>query len=306
MVSALVSIENAAQSYAAAAMALKYNGKRTDIGLGLEKGFYVLKENGRENAGRVVVILTDGAIDLKGGAEAEAESRRWILTSLATDMAEQKVRVFGIAFTEAADFPLLQEVGQLTRGDYFRAGTGEELASALAKAVEFGRKVCLEERAAKVKPEPVVEPVEEPVVEPVEEPVVDPIEEPAEEPKPEKKKKKSEPKDPSWPLWAKIVIGFLSLVFLTLVVLNLVTLLGGDEAEERPKRRRRRARTLPDPDPEPESDGMDAAGTMSLKMYCENHVRTPSVGTCFRCRIHVCEACAYRDGAKTFCPKCAG
>lgn len=293
----LLPIETGRDTLVEAARGVKYNGAHTDIGLGLEKGFYALKESGRPAAGRVVVLLTDGAIDLKPGADKadrERDSRRWILESLTAQLDETGARVFAIAFTDNADFALLQEISRKTHGDYFRAIRGGELEAALEKALAFSRQVCVEQAAA-VAPRPAPDAgVAEPTAAPPE-----PEPEPEEPVRPRPPKKKAPPPPPpvetGWPLWAKLTTGALSTTALVLLVMLFLPAPG--PAPEAPAPRRAPAPAPPPPPAPPSGDG----GTQRLRKICPNHSSAMSTQTCFRCRKDFCDACVTRVGDRWYC-----
>lgn len=99
---------------------VNYKGLFTDIPSAIERAIYELKNNGREGARKFIIFMTDGIVDT-GNAEKDVERTRWLREDLAPDAAESKIRIFGIAFTEDADFQLIQTLAQKTGGDYFRA-----------------------------------------------------------------------------------------------------------------------------------------------------------------------------------------
>ena len=52
----------------------------------------------------------------------------WMREELAADAADSGIRMFSIAFTENADFFLIQSLAKRTGGEYFRALTPDDLA----------------------------------------------------------------------------------------------------------------------------------------------------------------------------------
>jgi Mg-chelatase subunit ChlD len=115
---------------AAALQRLDYGGQRTDIPRGVERALYALREHGRPEASRVIVLLTDGIVDL-GDPATDLERARWLRDDLAAEARQSQVRIFGIAFTDTADYQLLQSLARTTVGAYFRAATADELESSL-------------------------------------------------------------------------------------------------------------------------------------------------------------------------------
>ena len=115
---------------------LDYRGQRTNIHLALERAVYELRENGRENAVKSLLLLTDGRIDT-GDTAMDREQEKRVRESLAPAAAAQKIRICGIAFTENADYLLLQSLAAKTKGRYFRVLHAEKLSGVLNKLKEF-------------------------------------------------------------------------------------------------------------------------------------------------------------------------
>jgi Mg-chelatase subunit ChlD len=106
-----------------------HNGRLTDIPAGVERAIYELRERGRPNAERAVVFFTDGIIDT-GNAARDLERARWLRESLAPEARRLSIRIFGIAFTQGADFQLIQSVAQTTAGTYYRVLSAPDISSA--------------------------------------------------------------------------------------------------------------------------------------------------------------------------------
>jgi hypothetical protein len=105
---------------------IDYRGKRTDIPAGVERALYELREQGRPKAERVIVVLTDGVVDL-GNPAKDLERARWLREDLAREAKGLGIRIFGVAFTEGADFELMQSVGQTTGGMHFRVLSASDI-----------------------------------------------------------------------------------------------------------------------------------------------------------------------------------
>lgn len=116
----------------ASLQSLQQQGGRAEIAGAVERAMYELRLKGREDAARVIVLLSNGVIDT-GNAERDGERTRWLRDMLAADAAEANIRIFAVAFSDAADFQLLQGVVRTADGEYFRASSAEELADALAR-----------------------------------------------------------------------------------------------------------------------------------------------------------------------------
>jgi pSer/pThr/pTyr-binding forkhead associated (FHA) protein/uncharacterized protein YegL len=109
---------------------LDYRGLRTNLAAALERAIYSLKQQGRAEASRSVVFLTDGVIDM-GDRAKDRDSARWLRDELVADAAEQGIAIFSIALGNQADVLLLHAMAQKTEGDYFRAERAEDLAVVL-------------------------------------------------------------------------------------------------------------------------------------------------------------------------------
>ena len=105
---------------------LDYSGARTDSAAGIERALYELRERGRDEARKAIVFLTDGKIDT-GDESNDDEVARWLREDLASESAESDTRIFGIAFTESADYQLMQALALRTRARYYRAFAPGEL-----------------------------------------------------------------------------------------------------------------------------------------------------------------------------------
>ena len=105
---------------------INYKGLFTDSPAGIERAIYELKNNGRDDAQKSIIFMTDGIVDT-GAAERDLEKSKWLREDLAPDAADNEIKIFGIAFTEGADFQLIQSIAQKTGGEYYRALTVEDL-----------------------------------------------------------------------------------------------------------------------------------------------------------------------------------
>lgn len=107
-----------------------YNGRLTRTAQAVERALYELRSEGRRGASRAIVLMTDGLVDT-GDAQKNAEMVRWLREDLAAQAKADGVRIFGIAFTEQADYELLQSLASTTGAEYFRvlnpAGIGKAL-----------------------------------------------------------------------------------------------------------------------------------------------------------------------------------
>ncbi|MGE0483079.1 MAG: VWA domain-containing protein [Gammaproteobacteria bacterium] len=141
----------------AALEAIDYRGQLTDSPAAIERAIYELKNDGRADASRVIVFMTDGIVDT-GKPGVDTEKTKWLREELAADAADSGIRIFGVAFTENADFFLIQSLAKQTDGAYFRAPTPEDLAGVFTSIKDK----LAEPPVAEAPPPPVTPPVPPP------------------------------------------------------------------------------------------------------------------------------------------------
>ncbi len=105
---------------------LDYRGQLTNTPTGIERAIYEFKTNGKENTDKIIILLTDGIIDT-GDVKRNAESERWLKEDLVEECQQLGIKIFGIAFTDNADFRLMQILSSKTNGEYFRVYQAEEI-----------------------------------------------------------------------------------------------------------------------------------------------------------------------------------
>lgn len=127
---------------------INYKGLFTDSPAGIERAIYELKSNGRVDAQKSIIFMTDGIVDT-GVSERDLEKSKWLREDLAPDAADNEIKIFGIAFTDEADFQLIQSIAQKTEGEYFRALDVEKLQSVFERINEIINTL------PEVEPEPV-------------------------------------------------------------------------------------------------------------------------------------------------------
>jgi len=106
-----------------------FSGQWTDIPGGIERAIYTLTRQGRPDALLAVVFFTDGIIET-GDRAKDLERGRWLRENLAAEAEQRGIRVFGVAFTEAADYQLIQSVSQSTGGGHHRVLKSSDIAEA--------------------------------------------------------------------------------------------------------------------------------------------------------------------------------
>ncbi len=99
--------------------ALRFNGQTTDLGAALQAGLASFSEQSTEDSRDLVLLLTDGKLDLGAPRRAEEPlALAYIRETLLPQYQERGIAVYTIAFTAAADRALLQEMAQGTAGEF--------------------------------------------------------------------------------------------------------------------------------------------------------------------------------------------
>jgi len=111
---------------------INYKGQFTNTPVGIERAIYELKSNGREEAEKIIILLTDGIVDT-GNKAQDAAGEQWLKEQLTLECKQAGIRIFGIAFTEAADFRLIQTLALKTEGEYFRTFSHSEIPAVFEK-----------------------------------------------------------------------------------------------------------------------------------------------------------------------------
>ncbi len=111
---------------------IDHKGLYTDSPAAIERAIYELKNNGRENSQKYIVFLTDGIVDT-GNPQVDLEKSKWLKQELAADAADNEIKIFAVAFTDSADFQMIQSLAQQTGAEYYRAIKAEQLDDAFEK-----------------------------------------------------------------------------------------------------------------------------------------------------------------------------
>lgn len=142
---------------------INYTGQFTDSPAGIERAIYELKTNGRDDAEKAIIFLTDGIVDT-GDKLKDVDRGRWLKEDLAKESQKAEIRIFGIAFTKIADVNLIQTLALKTNGKYFRAFKAADIPDIFIKITEYIIKPSVEP-TAELQAKSVVEPPLEPPVE---------------------------------------------------------------------------------------------------------------------------------------------
>jgi len=111
---------------------VNYKGLFSDTPAAIERAIYELKINGREDAHKIIILLTDGIVDT-GDKMRDIEREKWLKEELARLSKKSNIRIFGIAFSDQADFRLIQTLAFETDGEYFRAHRVEDVEDIFEK-----------------------------------------------------------------------------------------------------------------------------------------------------------------------------
>ena len=117
---------------------VSYRGRLTNLPAAIERAVYHLRTGGREGARPAIVFLTDGRVD-SGDPDRDEELEDWLAEGLAESAADAGIRLYGIAFTEDADFRIIESVTRRTSGSYERVLRAEDLEAASSASTRPGK-----------------------------------------------------------------------------------------------------------------------------------------------------------------------
>ena len=122
----------------------------TNIPAAVERSIYELREDGRPNSRKLIALMTDGILNLEDSAR-EVERYRWLKDELTLEGKKAGIQIFGIAFTDQADFELMQTLAQKTNGSYYRVFKAEDIQGVISRIDASGKPGI----SAEAKPQPV-------------------------------------------------------------------------------------------------------------------------------------------------------
>lgn len=114
---------------------INYRGAMTDLPAAMERALYELKHNSDSRSFKSIIFITDGFIDL-GDKTKDAENRKWLIENFADDAKKSGIIIFGVAFTENADFQLIQSLTTKTDGEYYRALNNSDIEPVFDKILQ--------------------------------------------------------------------------------------------------------------------------------------------------------------------------
>ncbi|MEX2175494.1 MAG: vWA domain-containing protein, partial [Pirellulaceae bacterium] len=97
----------------------------TNIGGGLKAGRLHLESNGRTNAKKLIVLMTDGNANWVNGGYNESGAKQFVTDEAALCAAEsRKLPILAISMGAAADSSLMQEAADTSAGTHFNVPGG--------------------------------------------------------------------------------------------------------------------------------------------------------------------------------------
>ena len=114
---------------------ISHKGAHTNIHSAISKGIEFLKESNQLNREPIIVLMSDGQMDVGNTAESK-KLRQAIFDDLLPQLVEHNIKIYSIAFTQASDQKLLQEIADATDGRYALAASDDVLHKVFSKIFE--------------------------------------------------------------------------------------------------------------------------------------------------------------------------
>ncbi|MDB9822695.1 FHA domain-containing protein [Deltaproteobacteria bacterium] len=114
---------------------MDYKGLYSDTPAAIEMAIYELKNNGRRDAHKIIILMTDGIVDT-GDKQRDQERWLWLKEDLTEEGRRSGIRIFGVAFSDSADFSLIQVLAVKTDGEYFRTYKVEDIKGIFDRIME--------------------------------------------------------------------------------------------------------------------------------------------------------------------------
>ncbi len=148
-----IAVQEAGVKFLTSLDTINYKGLFTNTPAGVERAIYELKTRSRKDARKVIILLTDGIVDT-GNKIQDLEKKKWLSEDLTLASKKEGIRIFGIAFTDNADFHLIQTLAYKTNGEYFRAYTADEIHDVFKKIHDGITKPLPQPKVAPLAPSP--------------------------------------------------------------------------------------------------------------------------------------------------------
>jgi len=114
---------------------ISHKGAHTNIHSAISKGIEFLSESHQLEREPIIVLMSDGQMDV-GNADESKKLRQAIFDDLLPQLIERNIKIYSIAFTEASDQQLLQEIADATEGRYALAASDDVLHKVFSKIFE--------------------------------------------------------------------------------------------------------------------------------------------------------------------------
>lgn len=108
---------------------LTFKGQRTNTPAAMERAIHLHKLYGRDDAIKSIILMSDGVVDT-GDSTKNQTKGRWLRQELANDAVHANIHIYGIAFSERADYQLMQTLAYKTGGNYHRVFEPRDIQSA--------------------------------------------------------------------------------------------------------------------------------------------------------------------------------
>ncbi len=114
---------------------ISHKGMYTNIHSAISKGIEFLKESHQLNRDPIIILMSDGQMDV-GNNKKSSQLKKQIFDDLLPQLIEHKIKIYSIAFTQASDQALLQEIADATNGRYALAESDDVLHKVFSKIFE--------------------------------------------------------------------------------------------------------------------------------------------------------------------------
>jgi hypothetical protein len=114
---------------------ISHKGAYTNIHAALSKGLELLESSQQLQREPIMILMSDGKIDVGDDTESAA-LREQIISELLPKLVRHNIKVYSIAFTEASDQQLMQQIADTTNGRYALAASDDVLHKVFSKIFE--------------------------------------------------------------------------------------------------------------------------------------------------------------------------